>query len=100
MSQSQMPAWWFTSRELEQAEKLKEAEELLRASIPHQAFALEIAILYRDRMIRLRAAGDTIRADEAKSMASDWACFYACMATSGGEGAALSLERDEFLRTL
>ncbi len=63
-------------------------------------YALEIATLYRSRWRRFTAAGDLVRAEEAREKASDWAYTFAGFATSGGEGAAFSLQRNEFLRTL
>lgn len=94
------PAWWNKARELEAANKLKEAEALLKESIPHQAFALEIAEMYRERMERFLTAKDHAKAIEARKEAENWAYFYASQATSGGEGTAMSVERDEFLATL
>ena len=58
------------------------------------------AQLHRERMLRLQEAGDLAGARAAFEKASDWICSYAGFATSGGEGAALSLERDEFLASL
>lgn len=100
MNDSSKPAWWNKARALEQADQLEAAEALLKDSIPHQAFALEIAEMYRERMLRLRAAGDREGASEAWRKSYNWACFYASQATSGGEGTAMSVERDDFLRTL
>ncbi len=100
MDHSGKPTWWHKARELEQADQLEEAEKLLKDEIPHQAFALEIAEMYRDRMLRFRAASKQGKASEAKERATEWAYFYASQATSGGEGTAMSLERDDFLRTL
>lgn len=103
MSQSNdasMPKWWYEGRELEQAGKLKEMEALLKDRICDQGFALEIARIYRERMLRLRAADDAAGAAEAREQSVSWAYFYASQATSGGEGIALSMERDDFLKTL
>ena len=94
------PNWWNEARELEARDQLEAAESLLKNAIPHQAFAMEIAELYRERMLRFRARNDSRRADEAAKKASDWAYFYASQATSGGEGTAMSVERDAFLKTL
>ena len=82
---------------LEREDRLIEAEAAIREAIPHQAFALEIAEMYRRRMLRLQGGP---QAAEARQKAADWAYFYASQATSGGEGTAMSAERDEFLRTL
>lgn len=94
------PEWWNKARELEGRDELQAAEKVLTDAIPHQAFALEIAEMYRDRMLRLRALGDTARAEGAWREAYNWASFYASQATSGGEGTAMSRERDAFHATL
>lgn len=96
MNDSSKPDWWNRARDLERAGQLNAAEQLLKDAIPHQACALEIAELYRDRMIRLRSEGDVAGAGEAWLESYNWASFYASQATSGGEGAALSRERDKF----
>ena len=92
--------WMERAEALEKEDRLIEAEAVLRDSIPHQAFALTIAEMYRRRMLRLADAADAPGAAEARQKASDWAYFYASQATSGGEGTAMSAERDEFLRSL
>ncbi len=85
---------------LERADQMEEVEKLLKDRIPHAAYALEIATIYRGRWRRFQAAGDPIRAEEARKEASSWAYTFAGFATSGGEGAAFSYERDQFLKTL
>lgn len=100
MSEYKSPEWWDRAVELERANKLKEAEALLKESIPHLAFASQTAELYRLRMIRLMSINDMTGAREAHKQAHDWIYTYASMATSGGEGAALSLQRDDFLKEL
>jgi hypothetical protein len=84
---------------LEREDRLEEAENLIRDSIPSLHFAIAIAELYRTRWIRLQAS-DPKKAGEARKQAAKWAYAYASFATSGGEGEALSQERDEFLRQL
>lgn len=91
-----MPVWWNKAVALEQKDQLAEAEKLIRDSVPHLAFASAIADMYRLRMLRLQAAGDAAGALAAFKKSSEFIFMYAGMATSGGEGAALSLERDEF----
>ena len=61
---------------------------------------ISIAEMYRQRMQRLRLAGDLAGAAQARAKAVEWACSYAGSATSGGEGAALSHERDIFIEGL
>ena len=55
--------------------------------------------MYRQRWIRLRES-DPAKAAEARREAANWARTYASWPTSGGEGAALALARDEFLKQL
>lgn len=100
MSDPGKPGWWNKARELERRDELDAMERYLKDAIPYQAFALEIAEVYRERMLRFRAANDRARADQAWQKATDWAYFYASQVTSGGEGTAMSVERDAFLRTL
>lgn len=90
------PEWWRQAVALESENKLQEAEQLLKDSIPHIGFAASTAELYRQRMLRLKDAGDHAGAKRAFQEAHDWIGNYAGLATSGGEGAALSLERDQF----
>ena len=92
--------WAERAAALEKEDRVIEAEEAIREGVPHQGFAIMIAEMYRKRMLRLRSAGDPTGAADARQKAADWAYFYASQATSGGEGMALSAERDEFLSTL
>ena len=94
------PAWWLKAKALEQAGKLEEAERVIKDAIPHLAFASQTAQLYLERMLRLQEGGDAPGAAAAHQKASDWIFNYASYATSGGEGAALSWERDQFLKEL
>lgn len=94
------PEWWNKAVALEHADRLKEAEKMIADSVPHIAFAIATADMYRLRMIRLREQHDGEGAHLAWKEAADWARTYASMATSGGEGAALSRERDQFLKEL
>jgi hypothetical protein len=92
--------WFEKATALEQEDRLIEAEEVIRESVEHQGFAIMIAEMYRKRMLRLTNNGDQTGAAAARQKASDWAYFYASQATSGGEGTAMSAQRDEFLSTL
>lgn len=85
---------------LEAAGALEAAEAHIRESCPHIGFACATADLYRLRMLRLQSAGDAAGADDAFRRAGEFIRFYASLATSGGEGAALSVERDTFLAQL
>jgi len=92
----ELPAWWRQALALEGKDRLQEAEQLIKDSVPHLHFAAVTADLYRQRMLRLKKAGDAAGAELAYHKADDWIGFYASQATSGGEGTALSLERDAF----
>ncbi len=91
--------WQQRVEQLELEDRLEEAEQLFRDKIPSLHCAIAIAELYRRRWVRLRES-DPGKAAKARRQAADWARTYGSWATSGGEGAALSLERDEFLRRL
>ncbi|MEO8068285.1 MAG: hypothetical protein ABI599_11385 [Flavobacteriales bacterium] len=95
-----LPAWWNKAVALEQQDRLEEAEQVIRDGVPHLAFAHATADMYRLRMLRLKSAGDAPGALAAFKKSSHFIFFYASMATSGGEGTALSEERDEFREQL
>lgn len=99
-ARDESPAWWRAAQALEAAGHLEEAELAIRAAVPHLGGLIQIAELYRLRMLRLREAGDAAGAREAHRRAVNWAGFYAASATSGGEGTALSAERDAFIAAL
>lgn len=94
------PAWMTKARQLEQAGKLKEMEALLKDMIPHLSFAYSIASLYSERMVRLQRERDAAGAAAAYQEAKDWIFFYNAQATSGGEGMALAVEKEAFLKEL
>ena len=91
-----LPAWWHHARALEARGEVDAAEQHIREQCHSLGFAHATADLHRLRMLRLKAAGDEAGARQAFLRASDFIWRYASMATSGGEGAALSLERDAF----
>jgi hypothetical protein len=93
------PEWMQRARQLEREDRLEEAEQLIRDAIPTLHFAIATAELYRNRWIRLQG-NNPAKAADARKQAANWAYAYASYATSGGEGEALSSERDEFLRQL
>jgi hypothetical protein len=93
------PEWWQRAVRLERADRLEEAERLVKESIPSLHFAMQTAEMYRMRWMRLRGA-EPEKGTEARRRAAAWARQYASYATSGGEGAALSRERDAFLESL
>ena len=90
------PRWWHEALALEAEGRLDEAEQHIRQNGPFIGFACSTAELYRRRMLRLKQQGDADAARQAFILASDWIWRYASMATSGGEGVALSMEREEF----
>ena len=94
------PDWWRKARALEAEGKLDAAEQVIKNGIPHLWFAYATADFYRERMLRLKQEGDADGALAAFRKAHGFIYFYASMATSGGEGAALSAERDAFLADL
>jgi hypothetical protein len=92
--------WWLRAKALERDGKLTEAEQTIKDAVPHLGFASQTAQLYLERMLRLQEEGDAAGAAAAYQKSSDWIYNYASYATSGGEGAALSWERDQFLQEL
>ena len=94
------PDWWMAALLMERADRLAEAEQCITDAIDHIGAALQVAELYRQRMLRLQDIGQPGEALKARSAAIRWAHHYAASATSGGEGAALSRERDAFIAQL
>lgn len=94
------PDWWMAALLLERANRLEEAEQCITGAVDHIGACLQVAELYRHRMLRLLREGDNAGADQARAQAVRWVQHYAASATSGGEGAALSRERDAFLARL
>jgi hypothetical protein len=94
------PDWYQEAVRLEQQDRLEEAERLIEKRINNLYSAICIAEMYRDRWLRLKRQGRQEDAEAARQKSADWAWNLAAGATSGGEGVALSRQRDEFLRTL
>jgi len=94
------PEWWRKARALEQQGQLEAAEAVIKDGVPNLYFAHATADLYRLRMSRLKAQNDRAGALDAYRRARTFIYFFASMATSGGEGAALSGERDAFMTQL
>ena len=92
--------WWTIAQHLERADKLEEAERLILDSLDHLGVYSTLAHLYEQRVSRLLAAGDHEGATRAYERARHWLVLYASGATSGGEGAANSRERDQRLGML
>ena len=94
------PSWWIEAEALEEQGKVEEAVELVGRACDHQGAIISQADLWARAMRRRVEAGDRDGARDAWGKARDYAYGYAASATSGGEGAALSMERDAFLERL
>lgn len=77
-------------------DRLEDVEKAMRQDVQHIGVAASIAEMYAQRMRTFQRAGNEPRAIAAFKLAVDWMGTYASWATSGGEGAALSYERDRF----
>ena len=93
-------AWDRAANSTEGPDQLKDVEEEMRKAFPHIGAASSIAEIYAQRMRAFQRAGNEPRAIAAFKLAVDWMATYASWATSGGEGAALSLELDDFQASL
>ncbi len=89
-------AWARASQSTEGPDRLESLEAEMRRAIDHIGVAASIAEMYAQRMRAFQRAGNEARAIAAFKLAVDWMGSYASSATSGGEGAALSYERDQF----
>lgn len=90
------PAWWQRALAAAEAGRSEEAERIIRDAVPHIGSAASIAEMYAHRMRSFMRTGEDRRAVDAFKHAVAWMDTYASWATSGGEGAALSAERDRF----
>lgn len=93
-------AWKRAAQSTDGPDRLEDVEKEMLAAINHIGVAASIAEMYAQRMRAFQRAGDQARAIAAFKLAVDWMGNYASSATSGGEGAALSLLRDEFREQL
>lgn len=98
--EAELPEWAQQARALEAQGRMEEAEQAMREGCPQLGVLISIAEMYRRRMQRLAGAGDPAGAAAARERAIHFAQQYASGATSGGEGAALSRERDRFIEEL
>jgi len=94
------PDWWRDAVLLERSDRLEEAEQTILAALDHIGVYSQLAHLYELRVGRLQAEGRDADAANAKARAIHWLYAYAGSATSGGEGAALSYERDQRIAAL
>lgn len=92
--------WARAAQSTDGPDRLEAVEKEMLASINHIGVAASIAEIYAERMRAFQRAGNEKRAIAAFKLAVDWMGNYAASATSGGEGAALSYERDQFQAAL
>lgn len=92
--------WDRRAQSTEGPDRLEDLEQEMLKAIPHLGVAASIAEVYARRMRAFQRAGNEARAAAAFRLAVDWMGNYASSATSGGEGAALSYERDKFRAAL
>jgi len=88
--------WARVAQSTDGPDRLEAMEEEMRKAISHIGVAASIAEIYAERMRAFQRAGNEPRAIAAFKLAVDWMGTYAGWATSGGEGEALSYERDQF----
>ncbi|MFO1488962.1 MAG: hypothetical protein U1F65_10840 [Verrucomicrobiota bacterium] len=93
-------AWARAAQSTDGPDRLEDVEKEMRAAIDHIGVASSIAEIYAERMRAFQRAGNEKRAIAAFKLAVDWMYSYAASATSGGEGAALSYECDQFREAL
>ncbi len=93
-------AWERAAQTTDGPDRLEDVEKEMLAAINHIGVAASIAEIYAARMRAFQRAGNEPRATAAFKLAVDWMDNYASYATSGGEGAALSYERDQFRKAL
>lgn len=89
-------AWARVAQSTDGPDRLEDVEKEMLRSMDHIGVAASIAEIYAERMRAFQRAGNEPRAIAAFKLAVDWMGNYASSATSGGEGAALSYERDQF----
>ena len=92
--------WWRDAVLLERAGRVEEAEQVILRALDHIGVYASLATLHEERRARLLSMGNLEEATTAKARAIHWWYTYAGSATSGGEGAALSRERDERIAAL
>jgi hypothetical protein len=99
------PEWWRAAVMHERGDRLDEAEQAILQAVDHIGAYSSLASLYEERCARLvrdehRDEHRDAAAEAARARAIHWLRVYASSATSGGEGAALSRERDQRIAAL
>ncbi len=94
------PLWWQDAQRRAASGDLEAAERLVLQNVPHLGAYAQLAELHERLGRRHAAAGDQAKADAAFDASCEWMDRMASSATSGGEGMALSLQRDEHRRRL
>lgn len=96
------PPWWIEAIALEAADKLSEAETLIRSVLDPQRepSSAQIAQLYEVRCRRLAAMGQSNEARAAAEQAYRYMREYASGASSGAEGLALSQQAENHRKSL
>lgn len=92
--------WSRAAQSTEGPDRLEAVEREMLAAMDHIGVAGSIAEMYAQRMRAFQRAGNEPRAVAAFKLAVQWMDSYAGSATSGGEGAALSYESDQFRKSL
>lgn len=92
--------WWTRVQKLRSQGNLDEAVSVAERDGDRAEVLIVQADLHAERMRRASAAGQLDVAREAWKKAADCAYAYAASATSGGEGAARSMDRDRILAEL
>ncbi len=88
--------WARAAQSADGPDQLEDVEQAMRRTYDHIGVASSIAEMYAQRMRMFQRAGNEPRAIAAFKLAVGWMGTYAGWATSGGEGEALSHERDQF----
>jgi hypothetical protein len=95
---TEQPEWWLRAKELEQQERIEEAEAVIKEAMVPQGYPWpsQSAQLHLERMQRLLNEGRYEEAKVAAVKGIDWMYVYASGATSGGEGTAFMYEAKQF----
>lgn len=88
------------AQQLDLEDRLDEIEPVIRAADDSLWMCCIMAGLFKDRMLRMQSATRKKDAEKAFVESYGWMCSFASGATSGGEGAANSYERDQHLGEL